>query len=175
MCRRGGGPKTRPATFRFLDIQFVPYVLDERLIMQITNSMIHSILAAAGSMVVAIFVCGCSDKAAVPSSLSAALTAAPATYEIVGFYGAADDGGTFVRTMKRAPVKTGDRILVTGTGLYDGNWSVLQTFQYQDPMDLQPLWGYRIEPKWEGYPPGFTNDGGVPPSNAAKVQPLPAG
>jgi hypothetical protein len=93
-----------------------------------------------------------------------------AAWEIVGFYGAADNGGTFVRTVKQAPVKVGDRILVTGTGLYDGNWNVLQRFQYQDPMDPQPLWGYRIEPKWQGFPPGFTNGSGVPARNAAKLQ-----
>jgi hypothetical protein len=48
------------------------------LIMQTTNSMIRSILAAAMSIVVAISGCGCSDKAAVPPSQSTALTAAPA-------------------------------------------------------------------------------------------------
>src|SRR6478735_7897419 len=89
-----------------------------------------------------------------------AAAAAPAAWEIVGFYGAANDGGTFVRTVKQAPVKVGDQILVAGTGLYDGKWTVLQAFQSQDPMDTQPLWGYRIEPKWQGFPPGFTNGGG---------------
>src|SRR5437667_17163 len=29
----------------------------------------------------------------------------PVTWEIVGFYGAVDDGGTFVRTVEQAPVK----------------------------------------------------------------------
>ena len=95
------------------------------------------------------------------------------TWEIVGFYGAANDGGTFVRTVKKASVKVGDRVLVSGTGLYDGNWRVLQAFRYKDPMDPQPLWGYRIEPKWQGVPPGFTHEGGVPARNEAKLQPLP--
>ena len=64
-------------------------------------------------------------------------------------------------------------MLVKGTGFYDGNWNVLQVFPYQDPKDPQPLWGYRIEPKWQGLPPGFTNEGGVPARNEAKLQLLP--
>jgi len=40
-------------------------------------------------------------------------------YVIVGFYGAIKDGGTFVRTVEEVPVKQGDRIRVTGTGIYD--------------------------------------------------------
>jgi len=162
--------------------------------MQITNSILRPFFGIALLMVATIGVSGCSEKTAVPPVPVVAPTAAPvtsdqaavppvpavapeiapATCEIVGFYGAADDGGTFVRTAKQAPVKVGDRLLVTGTGLYDGNWTVLQAFQYQDLKDRQPLWGYRIEPKWQGFPQGFTNEGGVPEPNTAKLQPLAA-
>jgi hypothetical protein len=143
--------------------------------MQTTNPILRPFFATALLTVAVIDICGCSDKAAVPPVPIVDPATAAATWEIVGFYGAADDGGTFVRTVEQAPVKVGDRILVTGTGLYDGNWIVLQTFQYKDPMNPSPFWGYRIEPKWQGFPAGFTNDGSVPAGNAAKLQlPLPA-
>ena len=135
--------------------------------MQTINSILRSLFATVLSMVAAIGVCGCHDKAAVPP---VPVAASPTAYEIVGFYGAADDGGTFVRTVEQGPVKEGDAVRVTGTGLYDGDWTVLQAFQSKDPSDSRPLWGYRIEPKWQGFPPGFTNDGGVPAGNAAKLQ-----
>ena len=121
-------------------------------------------------MVAAISVCGCGGKAAV----SPASAAPPAACEIVGFYGAANNGGTFVRTVEQAPVKVGDAVLITGTGLYDGSWAILQISLYQDARDPQPLWGYRIEAEWQGFPPGFINDDGFPVRNGAMLQPLPA-
>jgi hypothetical protein len=98
--------------------------------------------------------------------------ATPSSIKIVGFYGAANDGGTFVRTVDQAPVRVGDRILVTGTGFYDGTWTVLQAFPYKDPQDPRELWGYRIEPKWRGMPTGFTVEGRVPAENEAKLRPV---
>ena len=63
------------------------------------------------------------------------------------YYGAINDGGTFVRTREQLPVGVGDYINVTGTTNYDGRWEVLQMFVYQN------LWGYRVEKKWQGFPP----------------------
>ena len=123
-------------------------------------------------MVAAISVGGCSDKTAVPTIPVAAIAAPLPACEIVGFYGAPNNGGTFVRTIEQAPVSVGDVIQVTGTGLYDGNWTVLQKVLYQDARDPQPLWSYRIELKWQGFPPGFINDDGVAVRYAAKLQPL---
>jgi len=103
-------------------------------------------------------------------SVTLTTSCASATYPIVGFYGAINDGGTFVRTVEHTPITVGERIRVTGTSWYDGTWTVLQTFPYRDPRDPQELWGYLIGPKWRGFPPGFTNDGGVPSSNKAQLQ-----
>ena len=95
-------------------------------------------------------------------------------FEIVGFYGAANNGGTFVRTVEKVPIRVGDSILVSGTEYYDGTWTVTQAFPYKDPRDSQLLWGYRIEPKWRGFPPGFTIDGGMPADKTASLKPLPS-
>lgn len=124
--------------------------------------------------VAAISVCGCGRMAGVLPAASADRAAPRDAYEIVGFYGAPNNGGTFIRTVEEAPVKVGDTVLVTGTGLYDGSWTVLQTHPYQDARDSQPLWGYGIEPKWQGFPPGFIDEDGIPIRNVAMLQPLPA-
>jgi hypothetical protein len=142
--------------------------------MKITNATLRWFLVNVLSVFAAISVGGCSDKAAVQSVLIVDHAAPPAACEIVGFYGAPNNGGTFVRTVKQAPVKLGDAVRVTGTGFYDGEWTVLETLRYQDDRDPRQLWGYRIEPKWQGYPPGFIDNDGFPVRNAAKLQPLPA-
>jgi hypothetical protein len=80
-------------------------------------------------------------------------------HEIVGFYGATNNGGTVLRIADKAPVNKGDRIRVTGMGLYDGEWEVLQAFPYQGPTDTQPLWGYRIGASLLQVVPGFTRQG----------------
>lgn len=74
--------------------------------------------------------------------------------DIVGFYGAADDGGTFVRTVEELPVNVGGNVMVFNTAYYDGRWQVLNKLPYKDPRDPQMLWGYQIAPKWRGWPPG---------------------
>ena len=79
-------------------------------------------------------------------------SAGGACLDIAGYYGAGNDGGTFVRTIEQLPVGVGDYINVTGTTFYDGRWSVLQMFRYQGPKAQQPLWGYRILKKWQGFP-----------------------
>ena len=140
--------------------------------MTIANAVLRWFLLTILSLFAAISVGGCSGKAAVLPVPIVDPAALPAACEIVGFYGAPDNGGTFVRTVKPAPVKVGDAVLVTGTGFYDGEWTVLQTLQYQGERDTRQLWGYRIEPKWQGYPPGFLDNEGFPVRNAAKLQPL---
>jgi hypothetical protein len=145
-----------------------------RLFMKITGSNLRGFLITILSIFAPISISGCSDKAAVSPVPIVVSGAPPATCEIVGFYGAPNNGGTFVRTVKQAPVKVGDAVLVTGTGFYDGKWTVLQTLLYQDARDPQQLWGYRIEPRWQGYPPGFIDNDGFPIRNTAKLQPLPA-
>lgn len=95
-------------------------------------------------------------------------------FEIAGFYGAANNGGTFVRTVEKLPIQVGDQILVAGTEYYDGTWKVLQAFPYKDPRDSRSLWGYRIEPKWRGFPPGFTIQGDIPVNNRARLQLFPS-
>lgn len=74
--------------------------------------------------------------------------------DLEGFYGAASDAGTFVRTVAELPVRVGDFIMVFNTTYYDGRWQVLNKFPYKDPRDTQMLWGYQIAQKWKGFPPG---------------------
>ena len=132
------------------------------------------LLVTGLSIVAAIGACGCNDAASVSPTAKAALAAPLAPYEIVGFYGAANSSGTFVRTIEQAPIEVGDAVLVTGTGLYDGTWTVLQKVAHQEARDPQPLWGYRIAAKWQGFPPEFLNDGGSAVRNVAKLQAQPA-
>lgn len=91
-------------------------------------------------------------------------------HEIVGYYGAANNGGTVLRIADKAPLNKGDRIRVTGMGVYDGEWEVLQAFPYQGPNDTRPLWGYRIGVSPQVVP-GFTGRGG-PSLNRARLFPV---
>ena len=92
-------------------------------------------------------------------------------HEILGFYGAANDGGTFVRTLADIGVTVGDHVMVTGTDLYDGAWEVLAAFPYQDPQDPQMLFGYQIAQPFVGFPEGYSVNGETPnPITASVVQ-----
>jgi hypothetical protein len=115
--------------------------------MKIRNFNLRWLLVTVLSALAAISVGGCSDKAAVLPVPIVAPAAPQAACEIVGFHGAPSNSGTFVRTVKQAPVKVGDAVLITGTGFYDGKWTVLQEFLYRDVRDPRQLSGYRIKPK----------------------------
>jgi hypothetical protein len=88
---------------------------------------------------------------------------------IQGFYGAAHDSGTVIRTSGDMPVLVGDYIAVSGTTLYDGHWEVIEKFPYQGLM------GYHISKPWQGLPPGFTTDTPPNPNPASMSVELGAG
>src|SRR5215475_10185125 len=157
--RRNGALLTRQSRLTWISSEGIVPVVQRRS----RSVMRWSLLVAVLSIVPTIGMSGCTTV--VRSGVTETPRAPAMSFEIVGFYGAANDGGTFVRTVKRAPVEVGDRVQVSGTGFYDGTWTILDVFEYQDPGDRQSLWGYRIEPKWKGLPAGFTVDGSRVPAN----------